>query len=133
VVTGISFTGVLSIANQQQRRRGRLGLLGRDSATVTISGGGGTGATATAVVTNGVVSAIMRQQSRHGLHLDTDGRDRPRPPAVTPRRSRPMAVATLASAGTGYTSAPTITIAAPRRVDPPDPLCVGQHRRLPLS
>ena len=126
VVTGISFTGVLSI---DLINAGGSGYSNTSPPAVTISGGGGSGATATAVVTNGIVTGII-----------------------------------VNNPGSGYTSIPTVTIAAPggthdgegrgdarlgrlglhlapdhhdraptARSGPSHSLCGGQHRRLPLD
>ena len=76
VITGISFTGVLSIDSATAAARA---ITRRIPPLVTISVGGGSGATATAVVNSQAYRRHHpdhRQQSRLGLHLGPDHRDR---------------------------------------------------------
>ena len=104
VVTGISFTGVLSIDTTNS---GGTGYNAASPPTVTISGGGGSGAMATAVVVNGSVTQIIVNNPGSGYT------SAPTIAIATSSGTTAQAVATLASAGANYTSPPTITIAAP--------------------
>ena len=114
VITGISFTGVLSI---DISNGGGTGYSAASPPAVTISGGGGSGATATAVVTNetvnGVVTGVVTQ-----IIVNNPGSGYTSAPTITIAApgsggTTATAVATIASAGSNYTSPPTITIAPP--------------------
>ena len=136
VITGISFTGVLSI---DISNGGGTGYSAASPPAVTISGGGGSGATATAVVTNetvnGVVTGVVTQ-----IIVTNPGSGYTSAPTITiagpggSGNTTATAVATLASAGIELHVAPDHHDRAPAaRIDPPRPLCVGQRRRLPLD
>ena len=107
VITGISFTGVLSI---DTTNFGGSGYSPASPPAVMITGGGGSGAVATAVVnTAGVVTQIIVNNPGSGyISAPTIAIAAPGGTGTTA-----LAVATLASAGSGYSSAPTITIAPP--------------------